>query len=76
MQRALGSPQREMTVFLAGEATQPVVGRVVGKGPADELQERGYLVLDGIDGRAHFVSLPAGTQLELLAVDSEGPDAC
>lgn len=64
MQRALGSQQREMAVFTPGEAVQPVAGRVVGKGLADELQERGYLVLDGIDGRAHYVALPAGTVLE------------
>lgn len=64
MQRALGSQQREMAVFTPGEGVQPVVGRVVGKGLADELQERGYLVLDGIDGRAHYVALPAGTKLE------------
>jgi len=64
MQRALGMQQREMAVFTPGEAAQPVVGRVVGKGPADELQERGYLVLDCIDGRAHYVALPTGTELE------------
>lgn len=64
MQRALGAQQREMAVFTPGEAAQPVVGRVVGKGMADELQERGYLVLDGVDGRAHYVALPAGTELE------------
>ncbi|MFT3819575.1 MAG: relaxase/mobilization nuclease and DUF3363 domain-containing protein [Rubrivivax sp.] len=64
MQRALGAQQRELAVFTPGEAAQPVVGRVVGKGLADELQERGYLVLDGIDGRAHYVALPAGTELE------------
>ncbi|MGJ7546261.1 DUF3363 domain-containing protein [Variovorax sp. LT1R16] len=63
MQRALGSQQREMAVFAPGEAAQPVVGRVVGKGLVDELQERSYLVLDGIDGRAHYVALPAGTEL-------------
>lgn len=45
-----------------------MVGRVVGKGLADELQERGYLVLDGIDGRAHYVALPAGTELEQFLV--------
>ncbi|MBS0429481.1 MAG: relaxase/mobilization nuclease and DUF3363 domain-containing protein [Proteobacteria bacterium] len=64
MQRVLGAQQREMAVFTSGEAAQPVVGRVVGKGLADELQERGYLVVDGIDGRAHYVGLPAGTELE------------
>ena len=64
MQRALGWQQRELVVFTPGEAMAPVVGRVAGKGLADELQERGYLVLDGIDGRAHYVALPAGTELE------------
>lgn len=64
MQRALGAQQREIAVFVPGEAAQPVVGRVVGKGLAYELQERGYLVLDGIDGRAHYIALPAGTELE------------
>ncbi|WP_399685485.1 DUF3363 domain-containing protein, partial [Xenophilus sp.] len=68
MQRALGVQQREMVVFTPGEAAQPVVGRVVGKGLADELQERGYLVLDGIDGRAHYVALPAGAELEQFPV--------
>ena len=64
MQRALGAQQRELAVFTPGEAARAVVGRVVGKGLADELQERGYLVVDGIDGRAHYVALPAGTELE------------
>jgi len=64
MQRALGAQQRELAVFTPGEAAQPVVGRVVGKGLADELHERGYLVLDGIDGRAHYMALPVGTELE------------
>jgi type IV secretory pathway VirD2 relaxase len=68
MQRALGSKQREMAVFTPVEGTQSVVGRVVGKGLADELQERGYLVLDGIDGRAHYVALPAGMELEQFPV--------
>jgi len=77
MQRVLGAQQREMAVFTPGETAQPVVGRVVGKGLADELQERGYLVLDGIDGRAHYVALPAGSELEQFpagaVVEARGP---
>jgi len=64
MQRAFGARQREMAVFNPGEGGRPVVGRVVAKGLADELQERGYLVLDGIDGRAHYVALSPGAELE------------
>jgi type IV secretory pathway VirD2 relaxase len=44
----------------------PVIGHVVGKGLADELHDRGYLVVDGIDGRAHYLKLPAGTDLAEL----------
>jgi hypothetical protein len=31
---------------------------VTARGFADELSERGYLIIDGIDGRAHYVVLP------------------
>lgn len=64
MQRAFGARQRDMAVFNPGESGRPVVGRVVAKGLADELQERGYLVLDGVDGRAHYVALAPGAELE------------
>ena len=46
--------------------TYPVIGRIAGKGLADELHDRGYLVVDGIDGRAHYLKLPAGTDLAEL----------
>jgi type IV secretory pathway VirD2 relaxase len=68
MQRALKSEQREMTVITPGEAAQPVVGRVIGKGLTDELQQCGYLVLDGIDGCAHYIVLPGDAQLEQFPV--------
>lgn len=41
----------------------PIVGAVAGKGLADELNDLGYLVVDGVDGRAHYVRLPAGADL-------------
>jgi type IV secretory pathway VirD2 relaxase len=63
MQRAVGSLQRELAVFSPGETTRPVVGRVIDKGLADELHDRGYLVVDGIDGRAHYVPLNTGADL-------------
>ncbi|WP_114969410.1 DUF3363 domain-containing protein [Rhodoferax ferrireducens] len=63
MQRAMGSQQRDLTVFQPGEESRSVVGRVAGKGPADELYDKGYLVVDGIDGKAHYVALPAKTEL-------------
>ena len=64
MQRAMGGTQRELAVFEPGENARPIIGRVAAKGLADELYDKGYLVLDGIDGKAHYVALPAKTELE------------
>ncbi|WP_323003052.1 relaxase/mobilization nuclease and DUF3363 domain-containing protein [Denitromonas sp.] len=64
MQRAMGGTQRELAVFEPGEKAHPVIGRVAAKGLADELYDKGYLVLDGIDGKAHYIALPARTELE------------
>jgi hypothetical protein len=64
MQRALGGAQREIGVFEPGQANSRVIGRVAAKGLADELYDRGYLVIDGVDGKAHYVALPVGAELE------------
>ena len=63
MQRAVGGAQRDLAVFQPGEESRSVIGRVAGKGLADELYDKGYLVVDGIDGKAHYVALPAKTEL-------------
>ncbi|MFT3719271.1 relaxase/mobilization nuclease domain-containing protein [Pseudorhodoferax sp.] len=63
MQRAMGGRQRELAVFQPGEDGRTIIGRVTGKGLADELYDKGYLVVDGIDGQAHYVALPPRTEL-------------
>ena len=64
MQRAMSGRQRELAVFQPGEDGRTIVGRVVGKGLADELYDKGYLLVDGTDGRAHYVALPPRSELE------------
>jgi len=64
MQRAMGGKQRELAVFQANENGCAIVGRVAGKGLADELYDKCYLVIDGIDGKAHYVTLPPQSELE------------
>lgn len=59
VRRALKGQLRECVVH--EQPTYPVTGRIAGKGLADELHDRGYLVVDGVDGRAHYLKLPAGT---------------
>jgi type IV secretory pathway VirD2 relaxase len=63
MQRAVGSAQRELTVFEAGDGARPITGRVIGKGLADELYDQGYLIVDGTDGKAHYVALAPKAEL-------------
>ena len=70
MQRAMSGVPRDLVVFEPGENTRPVVGRVVAKGMADELYDRGYLVIDGTDGKAHYVALNAKVELEQYPVGS------
>lgn len=67
MHRALKGQQRECVLEpLARDAK--VVGRIVAKGLAEELNDRGYLVVDGLDGRAHYVMLPTDTDMASLPV--------
>jgi len=64
MQRAMSGRQRELAVFQSGENGRAIVGCVVGKGLADELHDKGYLIVDGTDGKAHYVALPPRSELE------------
>lgn len=67
MQRAMSGQPRELVVFEPGQnadgSGSTVVGRVAGKGLADELHDHGYLVIDGTDGKAHYVALNARDEL-------------
>lgn len=63
MQRAMRGLRRELAVFEPGKDGSVVVGRIVAKGLADELNDRGYLVVDGLDGKAHYLALPARAEL-------------
>jgi type IV secretory pathway VirD2 relaxase len=49
-----------------GEASaEPVIGRVIGKGLAgDEMGERVYLVVDGVDGRVHHMEFADPRRIE------------
>lgn len=63
MQRAMSGQSRELAVFEPGDDGRTLVGRVAAKGLADELHDRGYLVIDGVDGKAHYVALNTRDEL-------------
>jgi type IV secretory pathway VirD2 relaxase len=40
--------------------TEPLVGRVISRGFSDEHRDRHYLMIDGVDGRVHYVDIGRG----------------
>ncbi|MEO8301759.1 MAG: relaxase/mobilization nuclease RlxS [Rhizomicrobium sp.] len=44
----------------AAHAETPLIGRVVAGGIADEDKDSHFVVLDGVDGRAHYVDIGSG----------------
>jgi type IV secretory pathway VirD2 relaxase len=59
--RNLQRPWLGRSVFGAGETDpEPVVGRIIARGLADEHRDRHYLMVDGVDGHAHYVDIGRG----------------
>lgn len=44
--------------------TKPVTGRVMARGLSDEINDRHYLIVDGVDGRAHYIDIGKGEATE------------
>lgn len=68
MQRAFSHEQRELSIIDAQKISGPIVGRLTAKGLADELHDRMYIVIDGVDGRGHYVALSAQTDASELPI--------
>ncbi|ENY82811.1 relaxase/mobilization nuclease RlxS [Sphingopyxis sp. MC1] len=43
---------------------QPIVGRVIHRGFSDEQRDRHYLIVDGVDGRVHYLDIGRGDKVE------------
>jgi len=70
MQRALkehglSRPWLGRAELSSGEADmEPAVGRLVTRGLADEHRDRHFLIIDGFDGKAHYVDIGLGEHVE------------
>ena len=65
-----GRSARKQREFAIAErrTLRPVIGRIAAKGLAGEAHDKPYVVVDGLDGRAHYVTLPKATDLADLPV--------
>ncbi|HLG90330.1 MAG TPA: relaxase/mobilization nuclease RlxS [Alphaproteobacteria bacterium] len=68
------SLQRAATDYVifdaANKEARPVIGRVIARGLSDEINDRHYLILDGIDGRTHYVDIGKADATETLPTDA------
>jgi len=69
MQRAMRGVSRELAMSGPSNDAPSITGRVAGKGVVGEWHDHGYLVVDGIDGKAHYVALPAKAELAHYPLD-------
>jgi hypothetical protein len=47
-------------------AVSGIVGQVIARGLSDELADRHFLIVDGVDGRAHHIDIGSGDAVEAL----------
>ncbi|MBB3941354.1 hypothetical protein GGR39_003030 [Novosphingobium fluoreni] len=45
---------------IASELREPIVGKLISRGFSDEHRDRHYMMVDGIDGRVHYVDIGRG----------------
>jgi type IV secretory pathway VirD2 relaxase len=62
MQRALKQagierPAAGLALFESGRRRTPVIAKVVAVGLVDEITDRQYVIVDGLDGRVHYAEL-------------------
>lgn len=54
----------------AAPGVRPLVGRLVERGLSDELRDRHYLIVDGSDGRSHYVTIGKGDAVAPIPADA------
>ena len=69
MQRAMGNARQEIEILEPEHLRGPIVGRIIGKGFVNEIEDQPYLAIDGLDGRAHYVKIGKRTELSTLPKD-------
>ena len=66
------------------ELREPIVGRLISRGFSDEHRDRHYMMIDGVDGRVHYIdigrahgipSVPEGAAVRIEATKTEATAA-
>lgn len=62
--KGLARSAADCVVYDTGQETEPVVGRVVARGLSDEINDRHYLIVEGVDGKSHYIDIGKGEATE------------
>ena len=62
--RIAGGSVIEHGIFSPEESPAPLIGRVVRRGLYDELGDRHFLIVDGVDGQTHYAAIGKGDLVE------------
>jgi len=68
--RRLDRSPADQVIFDPAVEARPLIGRVVARGLADEHADRHYLIVDGIDGRSHYVGVGKGAGFDFVPDDA------
>jgi type IV secretory pathway VirD2 relaxase len=69
LQRAFAGQVRDYEIY-DPRTQSPVTGRLVGRGLADELTGKAYVVVDGVEGLAHYVRVGSEVDVADLPLGS------
>jgi len=73
MQRELTARRLEragVEQVVTTSVSEPIIGRVIHRGFSDEHRDRHYLMIDGIDGRVHYIDVGRGDGLPSVPEDA------
>ncbi len=56
-QAGLDRPAGSFAIFRAEDGSKPVQGKVAALGLTDEISDRHFVVVDGVDGRVHYADI-------------------
>lgn len=64
-ERGLARSAADTVIYEPSESqARSIVGRVVARGLSDEINDRHYLIVDGVDGRTHYIDIGKGDATE------------
>lgn len=64
-ERGLDRAATDLVVYDPSDpAARPIVGRLLRRGISDEVEDRHYMIVDGLDGRTHYADIGRGEASE------------